>query len=108
VGFANKSLQELFAYLFQAYSKLTPQTLIDTQTNMQKPWDPNTPFGTLIDQLEDAMEVADVATQAYTNAQVLTLAYTLVYNIGLYFDECKSWNAMPTAEKHGIHSKHCS
>ena len=57
---------------------------------MQQPWDPNTPFETLIEQIEDAMEVADAATQAYTDAQVLTLAYTLVYNTGLYFNECKS------------------
>jgi hypothetical protein len=75
-----------------------PQTLIHTQTNMQKPWDPNTPFETLIEQLEDAMEVTDAATQAYTDAQVLTLAYTLVYNTGLYFDECKTWNAKPSTK----------
>jgi hypothetical protein len=45
------------------------------------------------------MEVADAATQAYTKAQVLTLSYTLVYNTGLYFDECKIWNAKLAANK---------
>jgi hypothetical protein len=99
VGFANKTLRELFAFLFQAYGQLTPQTLVDNQASMQKPWDPNTPFETLIEQIEDAMEVADAATQAYTDAQVLTLAYTLVYNTGLYFDECKAWNAKSAADK---------
>jgi hypothetical protein len=43
-------------------------------------------YETLIEQIEDATEVADAATQAYTDAQILTLAYTLVYNTGLYFD----------------------
>jgi hypothetical protein len=90
IGFANKSLRELFTYLFQAYGQLTPQTLVDNQASMQKPWDPNTPFETLIEQIEDAMEVADAATQAYADAQIPTLAYTLVYNMGLYFDECKT------------------
>jgi hypothetical protein len=66
---------------------------------MNAPWDPNTPFETLIEQLEDAMEIVDAAGQAYTDAQVLTLAYTLVYNTGLYFDECKEWKAKPAADK---------
>jgi hypothetical protein len=85
--------------LFQAYGKLTPQTLVDNQTAMQRPWDPNTPFKTLIKQIKDAMEVADAATQAFTDAQILTLAYTLVYNTGLYFDECKAWNAKSATDK---------
>jgi hypothetical protein len=78
---------------------LTPQTLVDNQTAMQRPWDPNTPFETLINQIEDSMEVADAASQAYTKAQVLTISYTLVYNTGLYFDECKTWNAKAVADK---------
>jgi hypothetical protein len=42
---------------------------------MHQPWDPNTaPFETLIEQLEDGMELTDAAGQAYTDAQVLTLA----------------------------------
>jgi hypothetical protein len=99
VGFANKSLREIIAFLFQAYGQLTPQKLIDNQMTMNTPWDPNTPFETLIEQIEDAMEIADAANQAFTDAQILTLAYTLVYNTGLYFDECKEWKAKPTADK---------
>jgi hypothetical protein len=100
VGFANRSLGELFTYLFQAYGMLTPQTLVDNQTSMQQPWDTNTPFETLIKQIEDAMVVADAAApQAYTDTQVLTLSYTLVYNTGLYFNECKTWNAKDAANK---------
>jgi hypothetical protein len=48
VGFANKSLRELIAYLFQAYGQLTPERLVDNQASMNSPWDPNTPFETLI------------------------------------------------------------
>jgi hypothetical protein len=101
VGYANRSLREILANLFQAYGQLTPQRLIDNQTAMHQPWDPNTPFETLIEQLEDGMELADATGQAYTNAQVLTLAYTLVYNTGLYFDECKQWKARAAPHKHG-------
>jgi hypothetical protein len=62
-------------------------------------WDPNTPFEMLIEQIEDAMEIADTTGQAYTDAQVLTLAYTLVYNTGLYFNKQKEWKTKPAIEK---------
>jgi hypothetical protein len=88
VRYANRFLRELLA-----------QRLIDNQTAMHQPWDPNTSFETLIKQLEDGIELADAANQAYTDAQVLTLAYTLVYNIGLYFDECKHWKARPAQDQ---------
>jgi hypothetical protein len=99
VGFANRSVRELLAYLFQAYGQLNAQKLIDNQTTMNKAWDPSTPFETLIEQIEDAMEVADAANQAFSDAQILTLSYTLVYNTGLYFDECKEWKAKPAGAK---------
>ena len=99
VGFANKSLREIIAFLFQAYGQLTPQKLIDNQNAMNTPWDPNSPFETLIEQIEDAMEIADAANQAFSDAQILTLAYTLVYNTGLYFDECKEWKVKPAPDK---------
>ena len=99
VGFANKSVRELMAYPFQAYGQLTAQKLIDNQNSMNQAWDPSTPFETLIEQIEDAMEVADAASQAFSDAQVLTLTYTLVYNTGLYFDKCKEWKAKPEPTK---------
>jgi hypothetical protein len=92
-------LFQAYAFLFQAYGQLTPQKLIDNQTAMNAPWDPNTPFETLIEQIEDAMETADAADQAFMDAQVLTLAYTLVYNTGLYFDKCKEWKTKPALDK---------
>jgi len=99
VGFAHRSVRELLAYLFQAYGQLNAQKLMDNQAAMNKAWDPSTPFETLIEQIEESMEVADSANQAFSDAQILTLAFTLVYNTGLYFDECKEWKAKPEADK---------
>ena len=99
VGFANRSIREIFAYLFTNYGRLTPQRLTENNHAMNKAWDPSTPFETVIDQLEEAMEVADAAGQPFTDPQVLTIAYTLVYNTGLYFDDTKTWNAKAEADK---------
>lgn len=99
VGFANRTPRQLLEYLFLTYGKLTPQRLSENHQAMTKPWNPNMPFEDLIDQIEVATDMATEGNQAYTDAQVLNIAYTQVYNTGLYFDECKTWNAKPVADK---------
>ena len=53
----------------------------------------------LFDQIEDAQDFAAAAGQPYTNNQLLTRAYNLVYTTGLFFDDCKAWNHLPTNQK---------
>jgi hypothetical protein len=99
VGFANKTPRTLITYLFDSYGRLTPQRLSENHQSLSKPWDPNAPFEDLIDQIEIAKDMADDGNQPYTDPQILNTAYTLVYNTGLYFDECKTWNAKAVADK---------
>jgi hypothetical protein len=99
VGYANSTPRQLLEYLFLTYGKLTPQRLSENHEAMTKPWSPNMPFEDLIDQIEVAMDMATEGNQGYSAAQVLNVAYTQVYNTGLYFDECKIWNAKPVADK---------
>ena len=53
----------------------------------------------LFDQIEDAQDFASTARQLYTNNQLLTMAYNLVYATGLFFDDCKAWNCLPAHHK---------
>jgi len=99
IGFANISLRKLFAFLFEAYGQITPQALMQTTARLTTPWDPTTPFEHLIDQVEDTMELADAGNQPFSPNQVVNTAYTLVFNTGLYFDECKEWDKQAAAAK---------
>jgi hypothetical protein len=92
VGYNNRSLRELVAHLMTLYGNITPPELKDNDTRFNAPWDPNTPFESLIDQIETAVEYADAGNQAYTPEQIVNTAFTLVFNTGLYFDECKLWH----------------
>ena len=56
------------------------------------------PFDCLVQQLEDGQDYADDGGQPYTD-QLLHIAYTLVFKTGLYFEDCKAWNAKPNNEK---------
>ena len=53
----------------------------------------------LFDQIDDAQDFAAAAGQPYTNNQLLTTAYNLVYATGLFFDNCKAWNRLPMNQK---------
>ena len=98
-GFANISLRDLIQYCIETYGKISPADLAEKENNIRKQWDADTPFEMLIEQIEDAQEFADDGRQPFTDAQILNTAYNLVYNTGAYFDECKTWNSKPAAQK---------
>lgn len=98
-GFSNCTLDSLLQYLFNSYGAITQQQLADNNRNITTPWTADTPFELLIDQIETCSDIATDGNQPFTNAQILGTAYTLVFNTGMYFDECKTWNAKPANDK---------
>ena len=101
VGYMNQSIRNLLTHLFENYGNITQLELEDKDTKMCALWDPNTPFDCLVQQLEDGQDYADNGGQPYTADQLL-----LVFKTGLYFEDCKAWNAKPNNEKPGQLSKH--
>jgi len=98
-GYANVTTLAMLQFLFTTYGLISPIDLISNHKKIEAPWDPNTPFEMLIDQIEDCQELAEAGNQPYTAAQILNNAYALVFNTGMYFDDCKAWDARPAAEK---------
>ena len=66
---------------------------------LKEKWDANTPIEMLFDQIDNAQDFAAAAGQQYMNNQLLTTAYNLVYATGLFFDDCKAWNQLPTNQR---------
>jgi hypothetical protein len=98
VGFNNVTMRELLlAFLFATCRQITPQDLQTNQQCMLAPWDASTPFELLINQIEEAQDAA--GNQPFSAAQIINMAYTLVFNTGLYFVECKTWNSRPAAKR---------
>ena len=99
VGYMNQSICTILAHLLNNYGNITPLEFEDNNTKMHATWDPNSPFDCLIKQIEDGQDYADDGSQPYTAKQLLRIAYTLVFKTGLYFEDCKVWNARPTAAR---------
>ena len=99
VGYMNQSIRNLLTHLFSNYGNITQLELEDNDTKMRALWDPNSPFDCPVQQLEDGQDYADDGGQPYTADQLLCIAYTLIFKTGLYFEDCKAWNAKPNNEK---------
>ena len=97
VGYMNQSICTILQHLFDNYGNITPLKLEDNDTKMRATWDPNSPFDCLTKQVEDGQDYTDDGGQPYTTEQLLRIAYTLVFKTGLYFEDCKAWNARPAA-----------
>ena len=98
VGYMNQSIRNLLTHRFENYGNITQLELEDNDTKMRALWDPNSPFDCLVQQLEDGQDYTDNGGQPYTTDQLLRIAYTLVFKTGLYFEDCKAWNAKPNNE----------
>ena len=98
-GFSNSTTRNLIEHLMQSYGNITPNDLSHNDTVFRKPYDPNQPIETFYSQIEDAMDYADAGRSAYTAAQVVTNAYSLISNTGMFPESCREWRRKLEADK---------
>jgi hypothetical protein len=58
---------------------------------------PNQPIQTIYSQIKEIQTYAQAGNQTFTGHQIVDAAYTLVYNTGVYYDDCDDWLNLPTA-----------
>ena len=91
IKFGNRTIFDMLTHLFDTYAEITPSEMMENQTMMNKAWDPSLPIEVLFKQIQDASAFADRGGAAFSTAQIVNTAYTLVFNTGLFYDECKEW-----------------
>jgi hypothetical protein len=79
------------------YGRITPNDLDENDKRFKKQWDANQPFEALVEQIDDAMDFASAGQAPYTPAQIVSNAYNLVFNTGLYPEACREWRRRPQA-----------
>jgi hypothetical protein len=78
---------------------IAPTELTQNYERLHTPYDTNQPIETLFQQLQDARAFAVAGGQPYGAAMIINLAYTLVFNTGLYPDACRDWQSRAVATK---------
>jgi hypothetical protein len=99
VGYANCTSLQLLTHLLTQYAIISPTELTQNYERLNTPYDPNLPIESLFQQIQDARAFAVAGGQPYGVAMIVNVAYTLVFNKGLFPDACCAWKSRAIAEK---------
>jgi hypothetical protein len=72
---------------------IAPTELTQNYERLNAPYDPNQPIEMLFQQIQDARAFAIAGGQPYGAAMIVNVAYTLVFNTGLFPDACRAWQS---------------
>jgi hypothetical protein len=72
---------------------IAPTELTQNYKRLNTPYDPNQPIKTLSQKIQEARAFAIAGGQPYGAATIVNVAYTLVFNTGLFPDACRSWHS---------------
>jgi hypothetical protein len=99
VGYASCTSLQLLTHLLTYYAMIAPTELTQNYERLNTPYDPNQPIETLFQQIQDARAFAVAVGQPYGAAMIVNVAYTLVFNTGLFPDACRAWQSRAIAAK---------
>jgi hypothetical protein len=91
---------------------IAPTELTQNYERLNTPYDPNLSIESLLQKIQDARAFAVAGRQPYGAATIVNIAYTLVFNTGLFPDACCAWQSRAIAEKNMCaiqdRLRHCS
>jgi hypothetical protein len=90
VGYANCTSLDLLTHLLTFYAMIAPTEITQNYERLNTPYDHNQSIETLFQQIQDARDFAVAGGQPYGAAMIVNVAYTLVFNTGLYPDACRA------------------
>jgi hypothetical protein len=91
-SYNNVSAMQILTHLYTTYGVITPIDIEDNNdAKMRAPFDPTQPIELLFDQIETATKFADAGNRPYNPDQVVSRAYLLIRQTGLYSDACRDW-----------------
>jgi hypothetical protein len=99
VGYANCTSLQILTHLLAYYAMIAPTELTQNYERLNTPYDPNQPIEMLFQQIQDARAFAVAGGQPYGAAMIINVAYTLVFNTGLYPNACRAWQSRAIAAK---------
>jgi hypothetical protein len=76
-----------------------PTELTQNYERLNTPYDPNQPIETLFQQIQDDRAFAVAGGQPYGAAMIVNVAYTLIFNTGLFPDAFRAWQSRAIAGK---------
>ena len=99
IGYRKTTTRALLYHLYSTYADISASSLQDNGKRLRAPYNINQPFETLIDQVENSVDYASAGETPYTPAQVVGIAFQLMFQTGIFNDDCKLWRRQPADVK---------
>jgi hypothetical protein len=93
LGYANCTSLQLLTRFLTYYAMIASTELTQNYERLNSPYDPNHPIETLFQQVQDARAFVVTGGQPYRAAMIVNVAYTLVFNTGLFPDARRAWQS---------------
>ena len=87
IRYANVTTKEMLAHLYLSYANISDGDLEDNDKRMRANYDVNQPMEVLIEQIDDAVDIAAAADKPYSVEQVVTAAYNLVFKTDMFAND---------------------
>jgi hypothetical protein len=99
VGYAKCTSLQLLTHILTYCAMIDPTELTQNYERLNTPYDPNQPIKNLFQQIQDARAFAVAGGQSYGDATIVNVAFTLVFNTGLFPGARRAWQAQAIADK---------
>jgi hypothetical protein len=90
VGYVNYTSLQILSHLLTYYTMIAPTERTQNYERLNTPYDPNQPIKNLFQKIQDARAFAVAGGQPYRDAIIVNLAFTLIFNTGLFSDACRA------------------
>jgi hypothetical protein len=98
-GYASVTPLQLLNHLFTTYGHIAPHDIEANDNRFKSAYDPGQPFETLVQQIDEAQDFAEAAGQPYSPAQLVSNAYRIIFQTGLFTEACREWRRKTPAEQ---------
>ena len=105
IGYGKTTTRSLLEHLYYSYANISASALQDNDKRLQTPYDSNQPFETMTNQVENAVDYASAGDTPYTPSQVVGIAFQLLFQTGIFNDDCNLWRRQPAYVNTWTHFK---
>ena len=97
--FTHLRVRDTIAHLFKEYGQVEYQDLVGNRSKLLEPWDANRPFEESVQQIQEIKEFANDGGRTIAYKEIVDTIHMLVYNTGLYYEDCDKWEDKKRNEK---------
>jgi len=100
VGYNNLSIQEILAYLYDHFGKVSTLELEEAKKTFQEPFDAAALFGSFVKKIEETVDIAEAAGCSYTPEQVVAKVFNYILKAQVLPDTAtRDWKQALQEEK---------